>query len=205
MKKRKKAAAPKSRPRKRVAARRSGPKLTVHVIVPPSIALDGPELGQLTANQRLEIATLGTKYKTAGLPTFVSDEHSALWRKALRVVKPHWKRYAFPYSAVAYVYFRMGGTQRMSHPGVERIRTQARMGPMANAARARRGERETRSSVHVERVPLDELGYDERGKYYGTGDPLWRVVTDSEPFIDEVVRAHSPAAARASVLERHHH
>jgi hypothetical protein len=200
MKKRKKKKA--AAPARRKAARGGARGLVIKVIVPAHVPLQGPELGALSPQQRLDLASMGAKRTTAA-PSWVDDP--ALWRKALRQLGARWKRYEHPYAAAAYVYMRMGGM--VSSGGCSASRE-----PREHAPRARGGApRETRThrmrdqqGVSVERIDLDELGYDEHGKYYGVGEPVFRVSSE-HPYIDEVVRARSPASARARVLERHQH
>jgi len=53
----------------------------------------------------------------------------------------------------------------------------------------------------AERVRLNRGGYDSRGRYYGTGEKLWRV-TDTTGFgIDEHVRAPNGKAAKLQVFD----
>jgi hypothetical protein len=52
--------------------------------------------------------------------------------------------------------------------------------------------------LYAERVRLDRGGYDSSGRYWGTGQALYRVSTDDSE-IDEYVRADSAAAAKAKV------
>jgi hypothetical protein len=200
----KKAAAPKRRRRKAAApaAHKRGGKFSIKVEVPYQLTLQGPELGALTATQRLELAELGAK-KTSTVPVWADDK---LWRRATREVRRHWRRYQYPYAAVAYVYLRMGGgilsgehalhgQPRRLHPDALEHRVRR---PSARRGSARTFERD-RGAVHVERVRLDELGYDDSGTYYGLGEPLWRVTAD-DPYIDTVVRARTANDARLSAV-----
>jgi hypothetical protein len=54
--------------------------------------------------------------------------------------------------------------------------------------------------IHVSPLRIDD-GYDVNGTYFGIGDPLYWIATDS-CSIDYVVRACSRAAVKAKVLER---
>jgi hypothetical protein len=189
--------------RKRAAPSRrkraSGRGLVIKVTVPAVVPLQGPELGPLTPSQRLELASLGTK-KSYNAPGWVADEK--LWRSAVRQVAPRWKRYEYPFAAVAYVYLRTGGLPRGFDPGgsFERTaRAEREAPPRSYGARMQRG-----AAPLVERVQLDELGYDDFGKYWGAGEPLWRVQSE-EPYIDTHVRARTAAAAKREVMERFQH
>ena len=57
---------------------------------------------------RQRLALAGRSHERRHRPSWVADE--AVWRKAIRAVKFHWRRYEHPYAVVAYVYQRMGGT-----------------------------------------------------------------------------------------------
>jgi hypothetical protein len=193
---RKKAAAPKRR------AKAAARGFVIKVLVPAHVSLQGAELAGLDAQQRLDLASMGSK-KTTVPPPWAADDK--LWRKALRDVSPRWKRYQHPFAAVAYVYLRMGGTlagASSRSPGQEPQARRVSARAVAYATKARTPS--SNGGVQVERVELDELGYDDRGKYYGLGEPLWHVLSDS-PYIDTVVRARSAQAARAQALERYQH
>lgn len=49
----------------------------------------------------------------------------------------------------------------------------------------------------AERIKLDRQGYDEQGRYYGVGDPLWSV-DHAESGKTQAVRAKTKAAALAA-------
>lgn len=186
-KRKKKAAAPARRKR---ASARGARGLVIKVIVPAHVPLQGPELGTLSPQQRLDLATMGAK-RTSTPPAWVDDP--AMWRKALRQLGARWKRYEHPYAAAAYVYLRMGGT--VSSGGCSAAREHApRARVSARAAQSPRG------GVSVERIELDELGYDAQGVYYGVGDPVFRVSSE-QPYFSEAVRARTPAQARQRALD----
>lgn len=42
--------------------------------------------------------------------------------------------------------------------------------------------------LRVERVPLDRGGYDPRGRYYGTGEPLYRIFSDEDVRVEGIPR-----------------
>lgn len=177
----------KSTKRARKAASGKRRSLVVKVLVPQRVDLQGPELGALDAQQRLDIATMGCKRSTAA-PQWASDDK--LWRAAVRTVAPHWKRYEYPYAAVAFVFLRMGGSIRATRASAPAERTLHR--PRSSAG------------VSVERIELDELGYDPHGKYWGVGEPLWRVSSE-HPYVDQVVRARTMGQARQQVMQRYQH
>lgn len=56
--------------------------------------------------------------------------------------------------------------------------------------------------LRAERVPINRDGYDRRGRYWGTGSPLYRV-TSEDDRIDEHVRATSAVDARQKVRIQH--
>jgi hypothetical protein len=57
--------------------------------------------------------------------------------------------------------------------------------------------------LDVVRVPVNRQGYDARGRYWGTGERLWRVSgEDGDREIDEHVRAESAREARRVVAAR---
>lgn len=168
--------------------------VTVHV---PDIRADSSELRGLTADQRLQLVTMGPKYRPAVSPSWVGDD--ALWKAAVRHVhRNNWKRYDHPYAVVALTYQRMGGSFER-----ERHEPSARELSHSNATAQRQPPRRQQAAeggepAQVSQVRLDELGYDSQGQYWGReGGPVWRVFTSS---IDSVVRAASAAAARALVL-----
>lgn len=172
--------------RKAPPKRRAGPKLAVHVIIPPGLRIDGPELREFSAEQRLELAAYGAR-KRAGAPGWVRDEST--WRKAVRAVSKHWKRFEHPWAAVAYAYARMGGTVGGG-------------GAIAPATTRTPARRRAGFELSVERVLLDELGYDHSGRYFGTGAPLFRVSSD-DPQFDTHVRAPNATAAKQRALDEH--
>jgi hypothetical protein len=51
----------------------------------------------------------------------------------------------------------------------------------------------------VTRIPINRDGYDSRGRYYGSGAPLFSVL-DNETEKEEVVRAANVKAAREKVM-----
>ena len=62
------------------------------------------------------------------------------------------------------------------------------------------------------RVRLDRQGYDSRGRYFGTGAPLYQVLIEHDdvegrirPPAHGYVRAHSSKEAKQEALARPHH
>lgn len=173
------------------APRKKRGVLSVTVQV-PDVGIADPELEGLTDRNRIELGSLGTRFRATTRPAWAVDELA--WKKALRQLRPYWSRYEQPYAATAFVYLRTGGavgSRREPEPSDAEREPRAR--PRA------RGE--SADPVQVERVQLDELGYDSGGSYYGRQDgPIWRVFNAS---VDSVVRAATAAAARALVLGSH--
>jgi len=218
-KKRRQGAAAPKRPRRRrrkSASKVSTPKrrkragggrttrLKVDVSIPASMRLDGPELGQLSAAQRLELASMGQRKRVSLMPSWASDERT--WRKSARLLSRSWKRYEHPYAAVALLYLRSGGIVGSAHragpgPGAG-LRPGARRKPGGGG-----GGGGAAGGLEVERVHVDELGYAEDGNYYGPGEPLWRVTSgaDSALYVDTVVRARTASSARAMVAQQYGH
>jgi hypothetical protein len=211
MTKRKAPAAPRRRSKKRKAKagspRKRSPKrvtrLHVELTIPSGLRLDGPELAQLSDAQRLELASMGVRKRTSAQPSWASDDKA--WRKSARLLSSSWRRYEHPYAAVALVYLRSGGPVGRAHAaGHHHAPAHGRAAP------TRRGGRTSGAGgivLEVERLDLDALGYDDSGRYYGPGEPLWRVISSpsSPVHVDTVVRARSAGAARSMVAEQYGH
>jgi hypothetical protein len=71
-------------------------------------------------------------------------------------------------------------------------------------ADAIRDARRLAETVSLRRVRLDSGGYDENGRYFGIGEPLY-IYTSLDMEIRSWVRARSRAEARAHVLAKHPH
>lgn len=77
------------------------------------------------------------------------------------------------------------------------------------------GRMNTTMKLDVERVRWDRGGYDRRGRYYGNGEPAFRVTGEKKNFViarsggtedvyvDEIVRAPNAREARRHVAERY--
>jgi hypothetical protein len=192
--------APKHGPKR--APKRRTTRLHVELTIPSEMRLDGPELSQLSAAQRLELAGMGTRKRTSSRPAWASDERG--WRKAMRLVSSSWRRYTHPYAAVALVYLRSGGEVR-AHNATGRQLAHDLASPTRRRPRGLAGGGGV--ALEVERVDLDALGYDDMGRYYGVGEPLWRVSSSpgSPVQVDTVVRARTAGAARSQVAEQFAH
>lgn len=189
-------------PKAKKSRRSGGRKLTVSVVVPHVLRIDSPELAGLCAEKRLELAMLGTAKKHASRPSWAVDE--AVWRKAMRAVSPHWRRYEHPYAAVAFVYQRMGGNVRSAAVHRPEAVHTHRIHSARVSARAPHPTRRAHSEhIEVERVQLDELGYDPDGRYHGfQHGPLWRV---SAADFEAIIPARNQAEARTIALQQYRH
>lgn len=215
-KKRTRAAKPKTAKRKRSKARSSssssapkrrrtrsgGRSLVVEVAVPRVVGLNGPDLAQLTPEQRLELAELGSKRRHDARPSWVADD--ALWKRALRQLASTWAHREHPYATVAFIYLRQGG--QVIARRVREVIGGERHHPRSSARRhaAPGGGIGGPAELSVTRVRLDELGYSPQGQYYGRGEPLWLVSStdpEAEPQIYTHVRAATAGLARRQVLE----
>jgi len=77
------------------------------------------------------------------------------------------------------------------HAREHSLRRLERLGPEPGKLRGRGGK------LHVERVRINRQGYDSAGRYYGVGQPLFRVSGEgSFADVDEHVRAKSAKEAR---------
>lgn len=90
-------------------------------------------------------------------------------------------------------------TSPAQREAAERVRNVARKAIAARHGLAQAARRKARAQsgprMHAERVPLDSGGYDSRGRYWGVGQPLFRVSTDDGSF-DDHVRATNAAEAK---------
>ncbi len=198
--------------RRSSAARSTGSKRTRRplqlVLSIADIAINSPALAPLSDAQRVDLAAMDSRKTLSTRPAWATDE--TLWRKAVRVVSPHWKRLRHPWPVVAWAYLRMDGAVGHAR-GLDSTRDDdAPRGKRRAAARAPRSTT-TRSQygdddlddaqpVRVERLRVDATGIDESGEYRGQGI-WWRVWNAS---IDSVVRAATATAARAIVTGRAH-
>lgn len=172
------------------------------------VAVNSPSLGRLTDSQRLDLATMPEQRTLSKRPAWATDE--SIWRHAVRVVTPHWRKLRHPWPTVAWVYLRMDGPVGSGRGLADKRRDEDEESPRPRraAARARANTSSTRAAyngsddddqrVRVEQVRVDETGIDEDGNYRGRG-LWWRVVSAG---LDSVVRAASAAAARALVMGR---
>lgn len=213
-----KRARPRKRAKKRKAAKRrtarsAGTKRTRRplqlVLSVQDIPINSPALVPLSDAQRVDLAAMDSRKTLSTRPAWAADETT--WRKAVRVVGPHWKRLRHPWPVVAWAYLRMDGA--VSHArgleGSDRDREeQPRSGKRRAPARARSSraqygdeDLDDAQPVRVERLRVDATGIDESGEYRGQGI-WWRVWNAS---IDSVVRAATAAAARAIVIGRQAH
>lgn len=67
----------------------------------------------------------------------------------------------------------------------------------ADGEHAFRGE-PLESAISLRKIPISSLGYDNRGRYFGTGDPIWEATT-SMGQLDFRVRAPNRAAAKERI------
>lgn len=58
--------------------------------------------------------------------------------------------------------------------------------------------RDTTETIHLDRVRLDRQGYDRRGRYWGTGAPLFEYYSDSYD-VQGSLRAADRAGAKAKL------
>lgn len=212
-----KRARPRKRAKKRKAAKRrtarsAGTKRTRRplqlVLSVQDIPINSPALAPLSDAQRVDLAAMDSRKTLSTRPAWAADE--TLWRKAVRVVGPHWKRLRHPWPVVAWAYLRLDGA--VSHArgleGSERDREEQPRGKRRAAARAPRSSRaqyaddllDDTEPVRVERLRVDAAGVDDNGNYRGQGI-WWRVWNAS---LDSVVRAATASAARAIVTGRAH-
>ncbi len=99
------AASPPKRKRRQKSGRR---RFEIALEVPREINVDSRELEGLNTSQRLELAALGNRYKVGTQPCFVVDETA--WQRALKLLRPHWAHYVYPYAAALWIYQRgLGG------------------------------------------------------------------------------------------------
>jgi hypothetical protein len=90
---------------------------------------------------------------------------------------------------------------RLSGPGsVEWTSLASYHGRMGGAKSRDHGDISAIKRYAVERIWLNSGGYDRRGRYFGTGAPLYSV-TDNETGKETEVRASSAKAARKKVIE----
>jgi hypothetical protein len=190
----------KAAPTKRRKRAAGTTRLKVDVTIPASLRLDGPELGQLSAAQRLELAAMGQRKRASLVPSWAADDRT--WKRSARLLSRSWRRYEHPHAAVALLYLRSGGTvgggAHRAGPGPAQ-RPGGRRKPGGGSLGA--------DGLEVERVRVDELGYADDGTYYGPGEPLWRVSSgaDSSMYVDTVVRARTASGARAIVAQQYGH
>jgi hypothetical protein len=68
------------------------------------------QLTFLSPEDQTYIAQMGTSYDFPNHPNpppWVADP--AVWKRAKKIVKKHWRRYNSPYSIVSHIYENMGG------------------------------------------------------------------------------------------------
>jgi hypothetical protein len=73
--------------------------------------------------------------------------------------------------------------------------------PMGRSDTVHPGDADEAASIELQRVELDEGGYDDGGAYWGVGQPLYLalITVDGEQG-SLFFRANSPAAARTHVM-----
>lgn len=206
----KKRKAAKRRPARSAGAKRTKRPLQL-VLSIADIPINSPALAPLSDAQRVDLAAMDPRKTLSTRPAWAADETA--WRKAVRVVGPHWKRLRHPWPVVAWAYLRMDGA--VSHArgleGSDRERDEQPRGKRRAAARAPAPRSSSRAQyadellddaepVRVERLPVDATGIDNNGNYRGQGI-WWRVWNAS---LDSVVRAATASAARAIVTGRAH-
>ena len=218
-KKKQEPAAPKrarKRTTKRKAAQRrtrsAGPKRRPLQLVlsVQDIPINSASLAPLSDAQRVDLAAMDPRKTLSTRPAWAADEDS--WRKAVRVVAPHWKRLRHPWPVVAWAYLRLDGAvgNARGFEGSGSDSTERRKRGAARVRSRSTSQREQYSDdidddggaqpVRIERLRVDATGIDDQGNYRGQGI-WWRVWNAS---MDSVVRAATAAAARAIVTGRAH-
>ncbi|HET8939213.1 MAG TPA: hypothetical protein VFN67_37470 [Polyangiales bacterium] len=173
------------------------------------VAINSPALQRLSDAQRVDLAAMDSRKRTfATRPAWAADD--AAWRRAVRLVAPHWQRLRNPWPTVAWVYLHSGGAVAEGRRGLAAREDDAPAAARSGrrSARARATTRSTHEDyneaeeaaprtqpVRVEQLHVDETGIDQHGQYRGRG-LWWRVWNAS---LDSVVRATSAAAARKLV------
>ncbi|HEX6290289.1 MAG TPA: hypothetical protein VFZ66_13940 [Herpetosiphonaceae bacterium] len=205
-KRRKRAASSSSSSASGGSSKRRGRKPLQLVLRVEDVAINSAALQRLSDAQRVDLAAMDPRKRTfATRPAWAADD--AAWRRAVRLVSPHWSRLRNPWPTVAWVYLHSGGAVAEGRRGLAAREDDA---PPARGARAR-ARATTRSThdayndaedaaprgqtVRVEQLHVDETGIDQNGQYRGRG-LWWRVWNAS---LDSVVRATSAAAARKLV------
>jgi hypothetical protein len=206
-KRRKRAAASSSSGTSSGSSKRRSRKPLQLVLRVEDVAINSAALQRLSDAQRVDLAAMDPRKRTfATRPAWAADD--AAWRRAVRLVSPHWSRLRNPWPTVAWVYLHSGGAVAEGRRGFA-AKADDEEPKRRSSARARTTTRSTQTSyadgddeaqpVRVERVAVDETGIDEFGTYRGRGGLWWRVWNAS---IDSIVRAASAAAARAIVTGR---